>query len=225
MPRTFRMIPATDELRSDVLRVARKVEHPPTRSEYQAHGRFGAETVRRRSGEKHWEDAVASLTGIDREEVKRHQRKGGRYRTTEEWLSRLRELSLRLGHAPTTRESNEAGINAHELCFRVKGKWVDVLEAAGIVIRSRSHRASLLSTTLDTLIEDVLLVSRRLGHPSKIREYKEHGHYPYTMIMRRLGGWHKVKEVVGQRIGSNKASSQANSSTTLFQGDDGALKS
>src|SRR5256885_2092929 len=60
-PRTFRPIPSTEELRSDLRRVMREIGHPPTRAKYEARGSFGAETIRRRSGQKHLEDAVASL--------------------------------------------------------------------------------------------------------------------------------------------------------------------
>lgn len=199
-PRTSRRIPTTEELRRDVLRVARALCHPPNRFEFQAHGRFDAETVRRRSKKKHWEDAVAWLTGIDREEVKFHQRRGACYRTTEEWLARLRELARELGHAPTTQESNQGGINAHSLRLRVGGSWADVLAAAGIDLKTRSGLSRLRSTTTETLLEDVLRVSRRLGRPAKMREYETHGRYSWTAIRGRLGGWRNVKKQVAESL-------------------------
>jgi hypothetical protein len=195
-PRTSRRIPSTEELKRDLIRVAGELDHVPTRAQYQEWGKFDAETVRRRSGKKNWEDAVASLAGFDREEVKRQQQKGGCYRTTREWLDKLLKLSIELGHAPTTCEANEAGINAHQLCKRVGGNWVDVLEAARIDVRTRSLQAVLLSTPTVTLMEDVIRIARRLGRPPKVREYAEHGHYPYTTVRARLGGWRKVKEKV-----------------------------
>lgn len=203
-PRTFRTIPTTEELRRDVCRVMREIDHPPTRADYEAHGRFGAETLRRRSGERKWEDAVASFTGINREMIKSHQRKGGCYRTTEEWLSRLRELSLKLGHAPTTRESNEGGINAHQLCLRVGGKWEDVLKAAGIDLRSRKKYAASRSAKTEALIEDVVVVSRRQGRSPTIREYEAHGHYSGVAVRGRIGGWRKVKKIVAERLRETK---------------------
>src|SRR6266480_8048213 len=126
-PRTSGRIASAEELKRDLLRVARELDHPPTRGDYQKHGRFDAETIRRRSGKRKWEDAVAALTGLAREEIRRQQSRGGCYRTTEEWLAKLQSLSQELGHAPTTRESNEAGINAHQLCLRIGGKWIEVL--------------------------------------------------------------------------------------------------
>lgn len=39
-------------------------------------------------------------------------------------------IFIELGHAPTTREANDAGINAHQMCVRVVGNWVDVLASA-----------------------------------------------------------------------------------------------
>lgn len=202
--RTSRRIPTTEELRQDVCRVANEVKHPPTRSEYQTHGRFGAETIKRRTGEKKWEDAVASLTGYDREEVKLYQRKGGCYRTTKEWLTRLRELAQTLGHAPTTRESNQGGINAHQLCVRIGGKWVDVLKGAGIDLNSRSQYAALRSTPTEALVDDIVMVSKRQGRPVKMREYMARGRFPYTAVMRRLGGWRKVKSLVAQKLLEDK---------------------
>ncbi len=199
-PRTSRRIPTTAELRREVLRVAREVGHPPTRFEFQTRGRFNAETVKRRSGEKRWEDAVAWLTGIDREEVKRHQRRGGGYRTTGELLAKLRALARELGHAPTTGECNAAGINAHNLRLRVGGRWVDVLEAAGIDLKSRSPLSRLRSTATETLIEDVVRVSRRLGRPAKLREYEAQGRYSWTSVRGRLGGWREVKNQVAGRL-------------------------
>ena len=160
---------------------------------------------------------MTSLTGVSREEVKSHQRKGGCYRTTEEWLLRLRELSQKLGHAPTTRESNEGGINAHQLCLRVGGRWTDVLEAAGIDLRSRNKYASLRSTVTEALIEDVIAVSQRLGRPPKAWEYKAHGHYFHTMVSRRLGGWRRVKKIVAERLREDKSHEMLQFSTGPFE--------
>ena len=199
-PRTFRRIPSTEELRSDLRRVVREVKHPPTRAEYEASGNFSAETIRRRSGQKLWEDAVASLINVSREEVKRYQRKGGCYRITEEWLKRLHQLSERLGHAPTTRESNTAGINAYQLSLRVGGNWVEVLKAAEIDLRTRTPHATLLSTETEVLVEDVVRVSIRLGRAARRFEYRELGRYSDTMIRSRLGGWRQVKNVVRQKL-------------------------
>lgn len=197
--RTSHRIPTTQELQNDLRRVARELNHAPTRAQYQAWGNFDAETVRRRSGEKKWEDALALLAGFDREEIKSRQAKGGCYRTTAEWLNRLKQLSIDLGHAPTTAESNTAGISAHQLCVRLGQNWTEVLKAAGITQKTRTYQAQILSTTTATLIDDVVLVSRRLGRPPKIREYAKYGHYPYTAIKGRLHGWKNVKRVVGER--------------------------
>ncbi len=198
--RTSGRIASTEELTRDLLRVARELGHPPTRTEYQSHGRFDSETMRRRSNKKHWEDAVAWLTGFDREEIKYAQARGGRYCTTQQWLSKLRSLSLVIGHAPTTGEANKAGINAHELCLRVGGKWIDVLQAAHIDIGNRSKRAVLLSTPIETLIEDVVAVAKRLGRAPKVSEYAACGHHSYLALRGRLGGWRQVKKLVSQKL-------------------------
>src|SRR2546429_5673684 len=92
-PRTSGRIATTEELKRDLLRVARELAHPPTRRDYQQHGRFDAETMRRRSGQRKWEDAVASLHGLDRDEIRRQQARGGCYRTTEEWIDTLQSFS------------------------------------------------------------------------------------------------------------------------------------
>jgi len=198
-PRTSRRIPSTQELRCDLLRVARKLRYPPTRSDYQKYGEYGPETVRRRSRKKHWADAVAALSNLDPEEIKYRQQKGGCYRTTDEWLLKLHKLADRIGHAPTTREANNDGINPHQLRHRVGGNWTDVLIAAGIDIRNRSKHAILLSNTTERLIDDVIALSVRLGHPAKVWEYAKAGHYPYTTLRGRLGGWRKVKQIVSDR--------------------------
>jgi hypothetical protein len=122
----------TEELKRDLCRVAQPLGHPPARFEYAAHGNFDAETVRRRSGQRNWENAVAAVSGLNVEQIKSGQARGGYYRTTEEWLRKLRELSVQLGHAPTTKEANAAGINGHQLSLRVGGKWIEVLIAAKI---------------------------------------------------------------------------------------------
>ena len=198
--RTSGRIASTEELKRDLLRVARDLSHPPTRTEYQSHGRFDPETMRRRSQKKNWEDAIAWLTGFDREDIKYAQARGGRYCTTQEWLSRLHRLALDLGHAPTTRESNAGGINAHELCKRVGGKWIEVLKAANIDTHTRNKRALLLTTTTETLIEDVVAVAKRLGRTPTVSEYVAHGHYSYLALRGRLGGWRQVKKLVSQKL-------------------------
>ena len=195
--RTFRPIPSTAEVTKDLERVAWEVGHPPTRREYELHGKFCAETVRRRSRKKEWADAVAEFTNFDREVIK-HRQLG--YRTTEEWLGKLRALSEELGHAPTTAESNEAGINSHNLCLRVGGGWVEVLQAAGIDLKSRTKYALRYARDIDVLINDVVRVYRRLGRPAKGREYAAHGRYPYSTLRNRLGGWNNVKSVVASRL-------------------------
>src|SRR5262249_5546794 len=160
--------------------VARLLGHPPARFEYAVHGNFDAETVRRRSGQKNWENAVATISGLNVEQIKSSQARGGCYRTTEEWLTKLRDLSVKLGHAPTTKEANAAGINSHQLYLRVGGKWAEVLTAAKIDLRKRPKRATLLATRTEVLIEDVLRVSRRLGRPAIAREYALQGQYSST---------------------------------------------
>ncbi|HEY5883585.1 MAG TPA: hypothetical protein VIT88_02815 [Pyrinomonadaceae bacterium] len=204
-PRTSSRIPTDQEVRADVFRVVRELNHPPTRREYEASGRFAAETVRRRSGQKRWEDAVASFAGVDREVIKSHQRRGGCYRTTAEWLSRLRELSQKLGHAPTTAEANKSGINANNLRQRVGGNWVTVLNAAGIDLRKRSRQAIALSIETEKFLEDVAKVARRLGRPPTMRDYQKHGCYPSTTARVRLGGWRHVKKTVNERLLDHKS--------------------
>ncbi len=200
-PRTAYRIPSTEELTGDLLRVARLLGHPPTRSEYIKHGNFDSQTVRRRSGERRWEDAVASLTGLNREEVKRHQYRGGRrYRTTDEYFAKLREISQELGHAPTTVEAARFGVYAHDLRSRVGGKWEDILKAAGVDLSQRSKLIIIRATPTETLIQDVLALTYRTRRLPTLREYKANGHYPFGVLKRRLGGWRKVKEVVGQRL-------------------------
>ncbi|HJQ22262.1 MAG TPA: hypothetical protein VKA60_00010 [Blastocatellia bacterium] len=205
-PRTSARIASTDELRRDLLRVAAELDHPPTRREYQKHGQFDPQIIKRRAGKKAWEEAVAWLAGFSREAVKQQQQKGGCYRTTREWLARLRQLSEELGHAPTTREANQGGINAHQLCRRVGGKWVDVLKAAKIDLRTRSRQARARSTPTEVLIADVVKVSRRLGRPPTLQEYVAHGHYSATLVRGRLGGWREVKKIAAEMSSSRRLS-------------------
>src|SRR5207249_9951172 len=193
--RTSGRIACTEELKRDLLRVARELDHPPRRKDYEVYGQFDAETLRRRSGKARWEDAVAVLTGFDREQIKHQQASGGCYRTTQEWLSRLQALFRELGHAPTTRESNQAGINAHQLCRRVGGKWIDVLQAADIDLQNRNKRAILLTTSTERLVGDLVAIARRLGKVPKAREYEAYGQYSHLALRGRLGGWREVKKL------------------------------
>ena|SRR5947209_7998203 len=200
-PRGCYRIPTTEELRNDLLRVTRLLGHPPSRTAYGNYGMFDTETVRRRSGKRKWEDAVAFLAGLDREEIKRYQRRGGKqYRTTAELLARLRAFYEKSGRAPTTAEVGRLGINAQDLRTRVGGNWEDVLKAARIDIRRRTKHATIRSLTTEALIDDVVAVSLRLGHPAKMREYKALGHYSYITLRSRLGGWNKVKRVVVEKL-------------------------
>ena len=182
------------------------------------YGQFDAETLRRRSGKARWEDAVAVLTGFDREQIKHQQASGGCYRTTQEWLSKLHALSRELGHAPTTRDANEAGINAHQLCLRVGGKWIDVLQAADIDLQNRNKRAILLTTPTERLVEDLVAIARRLGKVPKAREYEAYGQYSHLALRGRLGGWREVKKLVTHKLSarprelSNAPSSPASQS-------------
>lgn len=158
----------------------------------------------RRSGKPRWADAVAHLAGFDYEEVKRHQRKGGKiYRTTQEQLTMLREISEKLGRAPTSNEANCHGMNAQRLRERIGGSWEDVLKAAGIDLNKRSKHAVVRSIRTETLIADVLAVSSKLGRIPTLGQYREEGRYPCSTVMRRLGGWKNVKKVVGERRVTN----------------------
>jgi len=112
----------------------------------------------------------------------------------------LQALSRELGHAPTTRESNQAGINAHQLCLRVGGKWIDVLQAAGIDLQIRNKRAILLTTPTERLVEDIVAIARRLGKVPKAREYEAYGQYSHLALRGRLGGWREVKKLVTHKL-------------------------
>ena len=177
-PRTSGRIACTEELKRDLLRVARELDHPPARKDYQTHGQFDAETIRRRSGKVRWEDAVAALTGLDREQIKQQQARGGCYRTTQD----------------------EAGINTHQLCLRVGGKWIDVLKAADIDLQNRNQRAILLTTPTERLVEDIVAIARRLGKVPKAREYEAYGQYSHLALRGRLGGWREVKKLVTHKL-------------------------
>lgn len=195
--RTSARIPLTEELGRDLQRVAKEIGHPPTCSDYLEHGRFSYGVLRRRSGQKKWDDIVASLAGFVPEEIKRHRGRGGmRYRTTEERLAQLRDISRELGHAPTTQEANRFGLNAHDLRGRIGGSWEEVLKAAGIKLSSRTRHSILRSTQTVQLLEDVLRVARRLGHVPTMREYQLHGRYSCSTLRGRLGGWRNVKKEV-----------------------------
>lgn len=198
--RTSGPIVSTEELKRDLKRVAYQLGHPPTRYEYTERGKFDPETMRRRSGERKWEDAVAAIAGFQVEEIKSSQAKGGCYRSTSEWLKKVHALFVELGHAPTTAEANAAGINAHQLCLRVRGRWVDVLAAAKVDLTKRRRHAQLLSTPTESLIADVVRVSHRLGRPAKAKEYESAGHYSSVVLAARLGGWKQTKKIVGESL-------------------------
>jgi hypothetical protein len=125
-------VPTDAELRVDILRVASRLGHPPSYSDYEEHGRFNVETVKRRSGKPTWYEAAAALTGWDVEEVRSHQRLRLRYQPTRRWLERLRRLADELARAPTAREAIAHGISPTTLRERVRGGWADVLREAGI---------------------------------------------------------------------------------------------
>jgi hypothetical protein len=195
--RTSRRIPTTEELSRDIQRVAREIGHPPTCADYLKHGRFGYGIVRRRSGKNRWDEMIASLSGFDPEEIKRHRGRGGMaYRTTEERLAQLRAISALLGRAPTTRDANSHGLNAHELRRRVGGSWIEVLKAARIELSSRSQRAIALSTPTEQLLQDVLRIAIRLGRVPTMREYSSQGRYSCAILRGRLGNWRNVKKAV-----------------------------
>src|SRR6476659_1746089 len=71
--RTSRKIPSTEELKRALLRIAQRLDRPPTRAEYQELGNFGPDTVRRRSRQKNWAEAASVIAGFEVEDVKRSQ--------------------------------------------------------------------------------------------------------------------------------------------------------
>lgn len=203
--RTFGPIVNNEELKKDLKRVANQLGHPPTKGEYAQYGRFDPQVMQRRSGLCKWEEAAAVIGGFQIEEIKLSQARGGIYHTTTQWLKKVRELSLDLGHAPTTAEANAVGINAHQLCMRVGGKWTDVLMAANVDLKRRKPHAQLLATSTEAIIDDVVRVSRRLGRPAKAKEYERSGHYSSVALAGRLGGWKQVKKLVAQRLSHGAA--------------------
>ena len=133
-PRLSYPIPSDEELRRDLRRVAALVGHPPSYSDYEELGRFNVETVKRRAGQRGWPEAVASLTGAEVEEVRRHQRLRLRYQTRAQWLGRLRRLAGELGRAPTTREAIARGISAARVRERTGVGWAEALREAGVEV-------------------------------------------------------------------------------------------
>jgi hypothetical protein len=73
------------------------------------------------------------------------------------------------------------------------------LKAAGIDVRSRSKYATLRSTPTETMIEDVVYVSSRIGRLPTMREYEMNGHYSCTAVRGRLGSWRMIKEAVAEK--------------------------
>jgi hypothetical protein len=194
--RTCARVADTEELRKDLTRVARELGRAPTRAEYERLGCFGAEVVRRRSGRRRWEDAVAEIASLDPEEVRAAQANGGRrYRATQEWLGKVKTLAAELGCAPTRGDANARGINAQNLCTRVGGGWCEVLRRAGID-PGKGRRAALRETPTEVMIEDVRAVARRLGRVPTMREYAPLGRFNPTTVAARLGGWKQAKRAL-----------------------------
>lgn len=193
--RTCVRVADTEELRKDLTRVAHELGRAPTRAEYERLGRFRAEVVRRRSRRKRWEEAVAFIAGLDPEEVRLAQANGGRrYRTTQEWLGKVKTLAAELGRAPTRGDANAGGINAQNLCLRVGGGWCEVLRQAGV--DPGQGQAALRDTPTEAMLEDVCRVAGRIGRVPTMREYGALGRYNPTTIADRLGGWKRVKLAV-----------------------------
>jgi hypothetical protein len=199
--RSCARIASTGELRRDLARVAGELGRAPTRGEYERLGRFGAEVVRRRSGKRRWEEAVWAVAGFDPEEVKLAQAAAGKgrgYRTTAEWLGKVRALALELGRAPTRGEANAAGVNAHSLCRRVGGGWAEALRRAGVDPARGRPLAALRETPTAEMIEDVRRVAGRLGRAPTMREYAALGRFKPATIASRLGGWKRVKIAIAE---------------------------
>jgi hypothetical protein len=194
--RVCHRIPTDAEIRRDLERVHFSLGHPPSYTDYKHLGAFNVETVKRRQFGKTWPEVVVAFIEADLEEVKRHQRLTWQYQTTAQWLGRVDELARILGHAPTTYEANQHGINVKTIRNRIGGSWHDVLRAAGVDLNRRSKRRILMSTSTQSLIEDVIIVAQKLGRPPSLREYLCRSKFKSVALSGRLGGWAKVTEQV-----------------------------
>ena len=103
-----------------------------------------------------------------------------------EYLDDLRAVSKKLGKDTVTKSeySRHGTYHSDSLC-RCFGSWFTVLEKAGLK-ESRSR----FNISAEECLEDLCRVAKKLGKNSVTRnEYKKHGKFSPTPIIRNFGSW------------------------------------
>ncbi len=111
-----------------------------------------------------------------------------------EYLDDLRAVSKNLARETVTKsEYNKHGTyHSDSLCRRF-GSWFTVLEKAGLK-KTRSR----FNIPAEECLNDLCRVAKKLGKNSVTRnEYKKHGKFSPTPIIRNFGSWFSALDKAG----------------------------
>jgi hypothetical protein len=179
----------------DVVRVADELGYPPTPAEYHDHGAYSVDTVRTRFGNGSWPEAMTELEFdyCPKAKIRSEQLEADVARVTD-----------KLGHPPEYEDYEEHGEYSVQTVVRRfgDGSWADALGELGYeYTSSRVYRLS-----EDEVRQDVERVTKQLGHPPSLDEYREHGSYSETPVVSRFGGgsWPAAMRELGYEYPRNQ---------------------
>lgn len=185
-----------EEIAEDIKRVKEKLKKIPTFSEYRANGKFRPKIVFKVTNLSKWIDIVNKVFNVDVTKIENFAH--NQRRKTEFYYEKLRKLALKLGHTPTTKEANDAGISVSILKNRLKTDWPGIIKRAGLDKKFFPDSTKIKFMSNEEILDDVRRVAKILGRLPSEKEYEEMSSINFPTYKRRFGGkWIKVLESAG----------------------------
>jgi hypothetical protein len=179
----------TDDVRNDILRVARICGRQPTEPEYRKYGIYSSGAVHGHFGS--WNDAMDELGYEPRSEGESVSQI-----TDEDALQALRDAAEELGHPPRARS------DAVEYCdmvyYRRFGSWLNALEQAGLEPEQEQLRQEAVDKVeFHQVVEAIVDLAADLDRPPYEDELREDIDFTIAATQEIAGTWAETLRMAG----------------------------
>ena len=172
---------------SELKRVAHKLGHTPTGSEFDKHASFRCHFTHHLFGSWHKALKAAGLPPTRRTDVSKA-----------DCIIELKRITRKLGHTPTLGEFNEHATFSEHVIQRCFESWNKGLLAAGLMVNIQTNISK------DEYVRELKRVAKKLGHTPTQAEFDKRATFKSCAINRRFGTWNKAVEAAGLKIGHRK---------------------
>lgn len=173
------------KLTKDINRVAAKIGHAPSQSEYEHHGEYGVNTHIQRQGS--WLNAIKQA-GLERSSPP------GRGATKNEILADIKRVAQETSAPMSTSLYEEHGVYSTSTIYRRLNGWNTALRSVGVEV-GENHPAAHADD--DEVLEDLKTVLNEYGTSVPATVYDKNGQYSWQTVTRRFNSWPEALRKAG----------------------------